>query len=190
MTVPPGIKRHCKSDSVFSGIEPGLNGGPKKPTVLKTIMETRASNYLKKKQVPFKTIEYKHEEKGADFAARAIGFALEKTIKTLVADLGTAGYVLALMPGDKHLSMKKLAKACCAKKAAMADADTAQRLTGYWVGGISPFGTRQKLRVVMEKTLFQYDEVAVNGGQRGIMLIMKPEDILRASEGSSADLTH
>jgi Cys-tRNA(Pro)/Cys-tRNA(Cys) deacylase len=153
-------------------------------------METRASKYLKKKQVPFKTVEYKHEEKGAEFAARAIGFALEKTVKTLVADLGPNGYVLALMPGDKHLSMKKLAKACCAKKASMANTETAQRLTGYWVGGISPFGTRQKLAVVMEKSLFQYDEVAINAGQRGVMLIMNPKDILRASDGIGADLIY
>jgi Cys-tRNA(Pro)/Cys-tRNA(Cys) deacylase len=151
-------------------------------------METRASKYLKKKQVPFKTVEYKHEEKGAEFASRAIGFALEKTVKTLVADLGTNGYVLALMPGDKHLSMKKLAKACHAKKAAMADSETAQRLTGYWVGGISPFGTTRKLPVVMEKNLLQYDEVAINAGQRGVMLMMNPGDILRASGGISADL--
>lgn len=151
-------------------------------------METRASKYLKKKQVPFKSVEYQHEEKGVEFASRAIGFALEKTVKTLVADLGPDGYVLALMPGNKHLSMKKLAKACSAKKAAMADTGTAQRLTGYWVGGISPFGTQRKLPVVMEKTLLEYDEVAINAGQRGIMLIMKPEDILRASDGKPADL--
>ena len=151
-------------------------------------METRASKYLKKKQIPFKTVEYKHEEKGAEFAARAIGFALEKTVKTLVADLGHDGYVLALMPGDKHLSMKKLAKACHAKKAAMADIDTAQRLTGYWVGGISPFGTQRKLPVVMEKTLLQYEQVAINAGQRGIMMLMKPDDILRASDAVCADL--
>jgi len=151
-------------------------------------METRASKYLKRKQVPFNTVVYKHEQKGAEFAAHAIGFALEKTVKTLVADLGPNGYVLALMPGDKHLSMKKLAKACCAKKAAMADTDSAQRLTGYWVGGISPFGTHRKLPVVMEKTLLQYDEVAINAGQRGVMLIMKPEDILLASDGICADL--
>jgi Cys-tRNA(Pro)/Cys-tRNA(Cys) deacylase len=151
-------------------------------------METRASKYLKKKVIPFKTIEYNHEQKGAEFAAQAIGFALEKTIKTLLADLGSNVYVLALMPGNRHLSMKKIAKACSAKKAAMADKETAQRLTGYWVGGISPFGTIRKLPVVMEKNLLQYDEVAINGGQRGVMLLMNPEDILRACDGSIADL--
>ena len=84
--------------------------------------------------------------------------------------------------------MKKLAKACGAKRAAMADTDTAQRLTGYWVGGISPFGTTRKLPVVMERTLLQFDKVAINGGQRGVMLIMDPKDIRKASGGKPADL--
>ena len=151
-------------------------------------MKTRAVAFLSKKKTPFEIVEYEHEEKGAVFAAKATGFPLEKTIKTLVADLGASGYALALMPGDQKLSVKKLAKACCAKKAAMADTDTAQRLTGYWVGGISPFGTTRKIPAVMEETLLQYDKVMINGGQRGIMLVMKPQDILAASGGKAADL--
>lgn len=135
-------------------------------------------------------VEYKHEKKGAEFAALAIGFELEKTVKTLVVDLGNNGHALALMPGDKHLSMKKIAKTCMAKKAAMADTETAQRLTGYWVGGISPFGVRQKLPVIMEKSLLHYDQVLINGGQRGVMLLMNPKDILRALDGKPADLVH
>jgi Cys-tRNA(Pro)/Cys-tRNA(Cys) deacylase len=151
-------------------------------------METRATTFLTRKKIPFKLISYVHKEKGAKFAAQAIGFPLEKTIKTLVADLGNDGYVLALLPGDKHLMGKKLARACCAKKAVMTDTDTAERLTGYRVGGISPFGTKKKMPVVLEAGLMDFDNVAINGGQRGLMLIMNPKDIIKATKGAVADL--
>ncbi len=143
---------------------------------------------MSKKKIPFEVVEYEHEEKGAEFASKAMGFPLERTIKTLVADLGPDGYALALLPGGTRLSVKKLAKACSAKKAAMADTETAQRLTGYWVGGISPFGTTRKLPAVMDQSLLRYEKVAINGGQRGVMLIMDPKDILKASGGKAADL--
>jgi len=62
----------------------------------------------------------------------------------------------------------------------MADTATAERLTGYSVGGISPFGTKQRLPVVMEESLMKFDKVAINAGQRGIMLILSPGDIVKA----------
>ncbi len=152
-------------------------------------MKTRATTYLNEKKIYFKSIAYVHEEKGVKFAARAIGFPLERTIKTLVADMGGHGYVLALLPGNKKLMEKKLARACSAKKATMADTAAAERLTGYWVGGISPFGTRKRMPVVMESCLMDFDEVAINGGQRGLMLIMNPQDILKATKGFVADIS-
>lgn len=84
------------------------------------------------------------------------------------------------MPGDRQLSLKHLARECGVKKAAMADTATAERLTGYLVGGISPFGAKQKFTVVMEESLLKFDKVAINAGQRGLMLLMKPQDIVTA----------
>jgi len=141
-------------------------------------MSTRAIQYLKQKKVPFEIVKYDHEEKGAEFAARASGYPLERTVKTLVVDLGGGEYLLALMPGDKQLSMKRLARLCGVKRAAMADSPTAERLTGYLVGGISPFGTKQILRVVMEKSILNFETILINAGQRGTMLKIAPE-ILR-----------
>ncbi len=143
-------------------------------------MSTRAIKFLKQKGIPFEAVEYAYEEKGAVFASEAIGFPLERTIKTLVADLGKNRYVMALMPGDRQLALKQFARACSAKRAVMADTATAERLTGYLVGGISPFGTKQKLSVVMEADLLNFEKVAINAGQRGTLLIMSPEDIVKA----------
>jgi len=143
-------------------------------------MSTRAIQFLKQKKIAFEVVKYDHEEKGAEFAARASGYPLERTVKTLVVDLGKKQYALVLMPGDKQLSMKRLAKIQRLKRAAMADTRTAERLTGYLVGGISPFGTRQKLPVVMEESILKFESILINAGQRGTMLLMAPLDIKTA----------
>ena len=140
-------------------------------------MSTRAIQFLKQKKIPFDIIKYDHEEKGAEFAAGATGFSLAATVKTLVVDLGEKKYALVLMPGDRQLSMKRLAKACGVKRAAMADTRTAERLTGYLVGGISPFGTKQNLPVIMDADILIFDRIMINAGQRGAMLKMAPADI-------------
>ncbi len=143
-------------------------------------MTTRATKYLSQRKIAFEVRKYEHETKGAEFAARAIGFPLEKTIKTLVVDMGGNAYTLALMPGDRQLDLKRLSKACSAKKAVLADTADAERLTGYLVGGISPFGTKRKLPAVMDESLLRFKTVSINGGQRGVILIMTPEDIVGA----------
>lgn len=143
-------------------------------------MSTRAIAYLRRQKVPFDVVKYTHQEKGAAFAAKAVGFPLEATVKTLVADLGHGGHVLALVPGDRQLDLKKLARACGVKRAVMADAAAAERLTGYLVGGISPFATKQRISAVMEERLLAVDRVLINAGQRGTMLKMAPADIADA----------
>ena len=140
-------------------------------------MSTRAIQFLKQKKILFELVKYDHEEKGAEFAATATGYPLAATVKTLVVDLGEKKYALILMPGDRQLSMKRLAKAFGVKRAAMADTRTAERLTGYLVGGISPFGTKQKLPAVLEADILTFDKILINAGQRGTMLKMAPMDI-------------
>lgn len=140
-------------------------------------MSTRAIRYLEQKKIPFEIVKYDHEEKGAEFAARASGYPLKRTVKTLVVDLGGGEYLLALMPGDKQLSMKRLARVCGVKRAAMVDTRTAERITGYLVGGISPLGTKLKLKVVMEASILKFEKILINAGQRGTMLKIAPEII-------------
>ncbi len=151
-------------------------------------MTTRAIQFLKQKKIPFEVIRYKHDEKGAVFASSAIDFPLEKTVKTLVANLGSNKYLLVLAPGHRRVSPKRLAKVYGVKRAELSDPATAERITGYKVGGISPFGTRHALPVIMEATLLDHNKVAINGGQRGIMLVMAPVDILRILNGKSAGI--
>lgn len=139
---------------------------------------TRATKYLSQNKILFEVVEYEHEEKGAEFAAQAIGFPLEQTIKTLAMDLAGHEFAFALMPGHLQLDLKLVAKAFSVKRALMADTAAAERLTGYLVGGISPFGSKRSLPSIMEKKLLKYDKVAINAGQRGRLLIMNPKDIV------------
>jgi Cys-tRNA(Pro)/Cys-tRNA(Cys) deacylase len=149
---------------------------------------TRAVHFLKKRGIPFEVAEHEHLDKGAVFASQAIGMPLEQTIKTLVVELAGKGILVVLMPGSKTISFKKLARAEGAKRAGMVAPTTAERLTGYMVGGVSPFGMKQRLRVMMDAELLAFDKVAINGGRRGLMLIMNPMDILKAADADPIEL--
>ena len=151
-------------------------------------MSTRAIIFLKGQNAAFDVIKYEHDRKGAVFAAQAVGFPLEKTVKTLVVTLGDKQHALALMPGDRELDLKRMARACKIKRADMAPPATAERLTGYKVGGISPFGLITPLPSVMHSELFACNSVIINAGQRGTMLKMSPKEIARLLQSRIADI--
>jgi Cys-tRNA(Pro)/Cys-tRNA(Cys) deacylase len=142
-------------------------------------MPTPAIRFLKRRRLPFEVVSYEHLEKGAEFAAQATGFPLSRTVKTLVVAVVPKRHLLVLVPGDRHLDLKRLARALAAKKAAMVDPLSAERLTGYRVGGISPFGVKQVLPAVMDQAILGLEEVLINGGRRGVMLKMAPA-VIRA----------
>ncbi len=141
-------------------------------------MKTRGISFLEKNKVEFKTHIYDHQVKGADFAAKSTGIELERMIKTLViCDMAGKNFYFALMPGDKSLDLKTAAKICGEKKMRMSTVDEAQKLTGYLVGGISPFGSNKKLSVIMEESLTKFNTVGINGGGRGVIVELSPNDI-------------
>ena len=151
-------------------------------------MTTRAISYLKNKKIPYEVVKYEHRAKGAEFAAKATGYPLERTVKTLVVELDRRSYCLALLPGDRELDLKKLASSVGIKRTTMVDIKTAERLTGYLVGGISPFGTQQRLGTVMESSILNNDEILINAGRRGVMLKMAPGDIVKALDSRVASI--
>ena len=149
---------------------------------------TRAIRYLKEQGIPFEVAEYDHLDKGALFASQALGIPVERTIKTLVVEVSKKGYLVVLMPGSKTISFKKLAKIRGVKRAAMVNTAMAERLTGYLVGGISPFGMKQRLPVVIDAGLLAFEKVAINGGKKGVMLIMTPSDIIMTTGAEDIEL--
>jgi len=119
--------------------------------------------------------------------AATLGVNPDRVYKTLVALVDDAGAV-AVIPVTGHLSLKKLARARGGKKAAMADPATAERLTGYVTGGISPFGQRRRLPLVIDETVPGHDAVFVSGGRRGIQVEMTPTDLIALTGAIVADL--
>ncbi len=151
-------------------------------------MSTRGILFLTNAKIPHEVRRYEHLEKGAVFASQALGTPLEATIKTLVMDLTPGGPVYLLMPGNREVPLKELARKLGVRKAAMAEVATAEKLSGYLVGGISPFGVRKRLPVHIEGSLMHFDRVAINAGQRGMMVILSPQDIVKAVNAQVIEL--
>ncbi len=121
-------------------------------------------------------------------AAAALGLDPSQVFKTLMAQIDGKP-VCVVIPSDTEVSMKKLAAACGGRSAAMMTAPDAERLTGYKVGGIGPFGQKRKVPVRLDETAELYDAIYVNAGQRGLLLSLAPADAVMAAEMVVADLT-
>ncbi len=123
----------------------------------------------------------------AEHAARALSIPVERFAKTLVAE-ADGDPVFVLMPGHRELSLRKLARAAGAKHAAMVDRRDAERLTGYQIGGIGPFGARRALPVFVEASLLEHERMALNAGARGVILEMASVDVVRLLAATAGDL--
>jgi Cys-tRNA(Pro)/Cys-tRNA(Cys) deacylase len=120
-------------------------------------------------------------------AAEALGEDPARVLKTLMAEVDGKP-VCVVIPSDQEVSMKKLAAAFGGKSAAMMKAPDAERLTGFVVGGISPFGQKKPVPTAMEEMALLEDRVYMNGGQRGLQVRLAPGEALRAMGGLAADL--
>src|SRR3954451_21421971 len=120
-------------------------------------------------------------------AAAALGEDPARVLKTLMA-LVAEKPVCVIVPSDKEVSMKNLAAAFSGKSAQMMKPPEAERLTGYKVGGISPFGQRKPVRIVIEQSALAHDYVYVNGGQRGLQVRLSPGDVRDVLKAIAAEL--
>jgi Cys-tRNA(Pro)/Cys-tRNA(Cys) deacylase len=96
--------------------------------------------------------------------------------------------VCVLVPSDREANLKKLAAAAGAKSAALCKPAEAERVTGYHVGGISPFGQKRRVRVFVERAALAHERVIVNGGRRGLQIEIKPADLVRVLEACAAEI--
>jgi Cys-tRNA(Pro) deacylase len=142
---------------------------------------TPAIHALHKAQVEFVPHLYPWEEHGGTARAAAIlGVPEHYIVKTLVMETDAKRPLLVLMHGDREVSVKQLARALGVKHVQPCEPPTAQKHTGYTVGGISPFGARTQMRVCVEKTIFELDRMFINGGRRGFLVEIDPADLRRA----------
>jgi Cys-tRNA(Pro)/Cys-tRNA(Cys) deacylase len=120
-------------------------------------------------------------------AADALGVDPSIVLKTLMAEVDGKP-VCVVVPSDEEVNMKKLAAAFGGRTAQMMKPADAERLTGYKVGGISPFGQKKPVPTCVEELAVLADAVFVNGGQRGLQIRLKPDDLIAALGGKAADL--
>jgi Cys-tRNA(Pro) deacylase len=136
---------------------------------------THALRVLDARRVVYATHEYRYVDHGGTAeAARQLAVDEHAVVKTLVFMSDPRTPLLVLMHGDLEVSTKKLARAIAVKAVTPAAPAVAERVTGYQVGGISPFGTRQPLDVVVEATVLELPRVYINGGRRGLLVSMDP----------------
>ncbi|MGO4715824.1 Cys-tRNA(Pro) deacylase [Bradyrhizobium sp. 2TAF24] len=139
---------------------------------------TRATKVLEQAGVRFTVHAYDYDpdaERVGLQAAEALGETPDRVLKTLMA-LVDDKPVCVVVPSDREVSMKKLAAAFGGKAAEMMKPANAERITGYKVGGISPFGQMRRVPVAIEATALSHDLVYLNGGQRGLQVRLDPRD--------------
>ncbi|MCU1398816.1 MAG: aminoacyl-tRNA deacylase [Acidimicrobiales bacterium] len=151
---------------------------------------TPATLLLAKAGVEFRVHEFEHDPSERNYgvvAAEALGADPDQVFKTLlaqveghatVAGVPAANIAVGIVPVSGQLSLKELAAAVGAKRAEMCDPMVAQRVTGYVVGGISPFGQKKHLPTAIDETCELYDTIFVSGGRRGLDIEIAPADLI------------
>jgi len=149
---------------------------------------TSALRELRKHQVPFTEHEYRYEEHGGTRAAsRQLGVDEHAVIKTIVMEDEAKSPLVVLMHGDREVSTRQLARQTGRKTIRPCDPDTAQRHTGYMVGGTSPFGTRKALPVFIERSILGLPAIYINAGRRGLLIEIAPAELTRVLRAVPVD---
>lgn len=136
---------------------------------------TPAVRFLREKKIDFVPHLYDYVEKGgAKESARQLGLDVHAVVKTLVLETNEKKPLVVLMHGDREVSTKNLARLLNVKSVEPVTPERATKLTGYLVGGTSPFGTRTKMPVYVEATILNLDRIYINGGKRGFLVEIEP----------------
>jgi Cys-tRNA(Pro) deacylase len=139
---------------------------------------TQAVRVLRTHNVTYSEHLYDYEEKGGTrVSSRELGVEEHAVIKTLVMQDENKKPLIVLMHGDKEVGTGLLAKQIGAKRVEPCDPKTADKHSGYQVGGTSPFGTKAAMPVYMEASIAELDRIYINGGKRGFLVGLSPADV-------------
>jgi Cys-tRNA(Pro) deacylase len=151
---------------------------------------TAAVRVLRDQKVAFTHHPYEYEERGGtEVSARELGVDEHAVIKTLIMEDDAKKPMIVLMHGDREVSTKTLARRLGVKSVVPCDPVTADRHSGYQVGGTSPFGTRKAMPVYMQHSIAELPRIYINGGKRGYLVGMDPADLVRVLRPTLADIT-
>lgn len=150
--------------------------------------ETPATKFLRANGVAFTSHLYAYEEHGGTrVSARELDVDEHAVVKTLIFEDETARPLIVLMHGDCKVSGKELARQIGCKKVEPCKPEVANRHTGFLVGGTSPFGTKKKMPVYVEKTVLDLPLIYINGGRRGYLVGIDPKEIVRVLQPKAVE---
>ena len=154
-----------------------------------SVSATPAIHFLRKHDVPFTEHPYRYEEHGGTrVSSRELGVPEHAVVKTLVMEDDSGAPLVVLMHGDREVSTKALARQLGKKSVEICRPDVANRHSGYLVGGTSPFGTRKKMPVYVERSILDLERIYINGGSRGFLVGIAPADLVRVLAPTPVDV--
>jgi Cys-tRNA(Pro) deacylase len=149
---------------------------------------TAAIRSLRQAKIDFGVRQYPYEDHGgALHAAECLGLPPHQVVKTLVMQRKGGDPLLMLMHGDQEVSTRALARQIGARKVKPCEQPLAEKLTGYQVGGISPFGTRSSMPVYAQASIFELSSICINGGRRGMLVELDPAELRRVLGAETVD---
>lgn len=152
------------------------------------VSETPATAFLKKQGVAYSEHPYDYEERGGTrVSSEKLGVSEHAVIKTLIMEDEEKKPLVVLMHGDCEVSTKNLSRQLGKKRIEPCSPDVAQRHSGYQVGGTSPFGLKKPLPVFVERTILALDRIYINGGRRGFLVAIDPQELLRVVKATPVD---
>ena len=135
--------------------------------------------FLKANKVAYTEHEYAYvEHGGTEVSAQSLGVPEHHVVKTLVMQDEDAKPLIVLMHGDRKVSTKNLARQAGRKRIEPCKPEVAQRHSGYQVGGTSPFGTKKKVPIYVERSIFELPKIYINGGRRGYLVGIAPQVVV------------
>ena len=142
---------------------------------------TPAINQLITTKIKHSVLSYTHDPTATSFGLEAVeklNLPSRLVFKTLMVTLDGSELVVAIVPVETTLNMKKLAKIAKSKKAEMASQQAAEKSSGYVLGGISPLGQKRKLKTFVDESALEFEKIYVSGGKRGLEIELSALDLI------------
>ena len=152
--------------------------------------KTNAARILDQLNIDYELREYEVDENdlSAEHVAESLGISAENLYKTLVLKGSQEPYFVALIPGDAHLDLKKVAKASGNKNCELLPLKDLTKITGYIRGGCSPIGMKKDFPTYIEEIATLQEKVIISAGKRGFQLVLSPEDLQKSTNAVFVDL--
>jgi Cys-tRNA(Pro)/Cys-tRNA(Cys) deacylase len=154
------------------------------------LKKTNAARLLDKLKIPYeiKTYEVDENDLSAVHVAETAGLDIETVFKTLVTRGDKSGVIMAVINGNDEINLKHLAKASGNKSVEMIALKELLPLTGYIRGGCSPLGAKKDYPVYLDSKAMTHEKISISAGQRGMQLLLSPQDLVKATNATVADL--